>query len=373
VDSQIKNDSSDIALLDIKSASILVVDDEPVNIKLVESVLKGFGYTSISATTDPREVLNICRDNDIDLILLDLNMPYMDGYQVMDQLKKELDKSVPPVLILTAQSSREFKNRAFESGAKDYVTKPFDVKEVLARVQNLLHVEMINKYLKNENRILEEKVQERTREINQTRLEVVRRLGRAAEYRDNETGLHIVRMSKISQLIGIACGLDEYQADLILNASPMHDIGKIGIPDHILLKPGKFEPEEWEIMKTHAQIGANILSGDDSDLLAMAREIALSHHEKWDGSGYPNALSGDAIPLTGRICAVADVFDALTSARPYKKAWAIDDAVKYMNDQSGSHFDPALIGYFNELLPGILKIKTDFSEPEELEGSDLSI
>ena len=371
MDSETEKKESEMDFLDIKSARVLIVDDEPVNIKLVESVLKGHAYTNVLTTTDPRDVLGLCRDNEIDLILLDLNMPHLDGYQVMDVLKKELGKPVPPVLILTAQSSREFKNRAFESGAKDYVTKPFDVKEVLARVQNLVQVELFHKYLKNENKVLEEKVQERTSEINQTRLEIVRRLGRAAEYRDNETGLHIVRMSKISQLLGVACGIDEYQADLLLNASPMHDIGKIGIPDHILLKPGKFEPEEWEIMKTHAQIGANILSGDDSELLAMAREIALSHHEKWDGSGYPNALSGEKIPLTGRICAVADVFDALTSARPYKKAWAIDDAVKFMNEQSGSHFDPALIEHFNHLLPEILKIKADFSEPEELDGTDL--
>ena len=362
---------SDIASLDIKSASILIVDDEPVNIKLVESVLKGSNYKNILTTTDPREVLGLCQKNEIDLILLDLNMPHLDGYQVMEQLKQELDKPVPPVLILTAQSSRDFKNRAFENGAKDYVTKPFDVIEVLARVQNLVQVELFNKYLKNENMILEEKVQERTQEINQTRLEVVRRLGRAAEYRDNETGLHIVRMSKIAQLIGLAYGLDDYQADLLLNASPMHDIGKIGIPDHILLKPGKFEPEEWDIMKTHAEIGANILSGSESDLLSMASEIALSHHEKWDGSGYPKGLAGEDIPLVGRICAVADVFDALTSARPYKKAWTVDDAVKFMNEQSGLHFDPVLIEHFNKLLPEILAIKRDFSEPEELQGASL--
>lgn len=362
---------SNLNLPDVKSASILVVDDEPVNIKLVESVLKGNGYTGIITTTDPREVRGLCRDNEIDLILLDLNMPHLDGYEVMDQLSSELDKPVPPVLILTAQSSREFKNRAFETGAKDYVTKPFDVKEVLARVQNLVQVELFHKYLKSENRLLEEKVQERTREINQTRLEVVRRLGRAAEYRDNETGLHIVRMSKISQVLGVASGMDEYQADLLLNASPMHDIGKIGIPDNILLKPGKFEPEEWEIMKTHAEIGANILSGSDFDLLSMASEIALTHHEKWDGSGYPKGLSGKDIPLTGRICAVADVFDALTSSRPYKKAWAIDEAVKYMNEQSGSHFDPALIEQFNENLSAILQIKADFSEPDDAEAANL--
>ena len=349
----------------IKSAGILVVDDELANVKLVEGIFKTHGYTNIYSTTDPREVLNLYKQNKIDIILLDLNMPYMDGYDVMQLLSQEYGKELAPVLILTAQVSSEFKHRAFECGAKDYVTKPFDIQEVLSRAGNLIEVELFHQYLKKQNEVLEQKVQTRTKEIYDTRLEIVRCLGRAAEYRDNETGLHIVRMSKIAELLGRAYGVDEHQCELLLNSSPMHDIGKIGIPDHVLLKPGKFEPDEWEVMKTHAAIGANILSGSDSELLNMAKEIAISHHEKWDGSGYPAGLVGEDIPLVGRITAIADVFDALTSERPYKKAWTVEDAVKLINEQSGIHFEPKMVELFNNLLPQICAIRDQFSEPEE--------
>jgi len=351
--------------IDLSNATILVVDDEVSNVKLIKGVLEAQNYKSIIEVTDSREVLEHCKNNYIDLILLDLNMPHLNGYEVMEQLRGYYAENMPPVLVLTAQDSIDFKKRAFDSGARDYVTKPFSIDEVLARVKNLLQVRLMHEQLENQNHYLEKKVKERTKEIFRTRLEVVRRLGRAAEYRDNETGLHIVRMSKISMLLGSAAGMSDYQADLLLNASPMHDIGKIGIPDHILLKPGKFEPDEWEIMKTHTVIGANILSGGGSDLLDMASEIAISHHEKWDGTGYPYNLEAEAIPLTGRISAIADVFDALTSVRPYKKAWAVDDAVDYINKQSAKQFDPQLVKYFNELLPDIIDVKNTYSEPKE--------
>jgi len=196
-------------------------------------------------------------------------------------------------------------------------------------------------------------------------LQIVQRLGMAAEYRDEETGSHILRMSHICALLARASGWSEADCDLILNASPMHDIGKIGIPDAILLKPGKFEPHEWEIMKTHAAIGSKLLDGDDSELMHMAREIALCHHEKWDGSGYPNGLAGEAIPQPGRIAALADVFDALTSERPYKKSWPIDAAMAYIEGNSGRHFDPALVEIFRQELPGILKIREHFTGGDE--------
>lgn len=349
--------------IDLSKASILVVDDEISNLKLIRSILEADGYQSVLESGDPRNVLDLCQQNKIDLILLDINMPYMDGYQVMDQLVENLRHALPPVLVLTAQASSDFKKKAFDKGARDYVTKPFSIAEIQARVKNLLQVKLMHDQLENQNSSLELKVLERTNEIMHTRLEIVRRLGRAAEYRDNETGLHIVRMSKISMLLGLSSGMDSYQADLLLNASPMHDIGKIGIPDNILLKPGKLDAEEWEVMKTHTTIGANILSGGDSDLLSMAAEIALSHHEKWDGSGYPHNLQGEEIPLVGRISAVADVFDALTSERPYKKPWSIEESVEFLNAQSGKHFDPNLIKYFNELLPEIIRVKEEYSEP----------
>lgn len=219
--------------------------------------------------------------------------------------------------------------------------------------------------IRDQNVILERKVQERTAELNDTRLEIIRRLGIAAEYKDNETGLHIIRMSKMCQVLGKATGMTDKEAELLLNASPMHDIGKIGIPDRILLKPGKLDAEEWEIMQTHASIGADMLSGHPSDILGMAKEIALTHHEKWNGSGYPNGIKGDDIPLTGRICAVSDVFDALTSVRPYKKAWSVEDSVAEIERGKGAHFDPRLVDLFMENLDEFVSIKERHKEPEK--------
>lgn len=349
---------------DVKKASILLVDDEFSNVKLLERLLQNMGYSNIVSTQDPRKALGLFKQHRCDLVMLDLNMPYMDGYEVMEQLKSAAGEDMPTILMLTAQHAQEFKVQALENGAIDYVTKPFDSNELLSRVNNLLKVHMAQKLVRYRNEVLEQKVQERTKELHDTRLQVVRRLGRAAEYRDNETGLHIIRMSKIAALLGKAAGMNNYDCDLLLNAAPMHDIGKIGIADHILLKPGKFEPDEWAIMQTHAQIGADILADDESDLLQMAHVIALTHHEKWNGKGYPNDLAGEDIPLVGRVCALADVFDALTSVRPYKKAWSVEDSVKLIKEERGEHFDPQLVGYFLELLPEIVEIKEKYAEPE---------
>jgi putative two-component system response regulator len=347
----------------VKDAHILIVDDEPANVKLLERMLNVEGYNNITTTQDPRNVTHLYQEQESDLILLDINMPHMNGFEVMEELQK-IKTTLPPILVLTAQSANEFRLKALESGARDYLTKPFDRTELMARVRNLLEVQLLHKYLSDQNELLEYVVKKRTQELHETRLQVVRRLGRAAEYRDNETGLHIIRMSKYSELMARGVGMTEYECDLVLNASPMHDIGKIGIPDYILLKPGKFEPHEWEIMKTHAEIGADILSGDETELLTMAREIAYTHHEKWDGSGYPRGLSGNNIPLVGRIVAIADVFDALTSERPYKKAWPVEDAINYIKEQKGKHFDPVLVDYFLSILPAVLEIKEKYAEPE---------
>lgn len=350
--------------LDPKLASILVVDDEAANVRLLEKMLAMAGYTNVVSTQYPLKVLELYKENNSDLILLDLDMPELDGYGVMEQLNAYTEGSPPPILVLTAQHMQSYRQRALDNGARDYVTKPFDANELLSRVRNLLDVQMAHKYMSYQNEILEKKVRERTQVINETRLQVVRRLGRAAEYRDEETGLHIIRMSKMAVVIAKAAGLDDKQCDLLLNAAPMHDVGKIGIPDHILLKPGKFEPDEWEIMKTHAQIGADILFGDDSKLMTMAHDIALSHHEKWNGEGYPYGLEGEAIPLMGRITALADVFDALTSKRPYKKAWTVEKSVELIKEESGQHFDPELVKLFIENLPEIVAIKEKYAEPE---------
>jgi len=356
---------ANVVNIDIKKSNILIVDDEPANVKLIEKLLNQHGYKNVISTQDSSEVLNLNRKHKSDLILLDLNMPNLDGYAVMDQLYDYFSEDIPPILILTAQHAQSFRQQALDNGALDYVTKPFDVNELLSRVRNLLEVSVAHKFMRSQNEILEKNVRKRTKELNDSRLKIVRYLGRAAEYRDNETGLHIIRMSKISEILGKAIGMSDYDCDLLLNASPMHDIGKIGIPDNILLKPGKLNSEEWDIMKRHALIGSEILSGDDSDLMIMAREIALTHHEKWDGTGYPNSLKGLSIPISGRITAIADVFDALTSERPYKKAWTVSDTIQHINGESGKHFEPLLVKALIDKLPEIIKIKEEYAEPLE--------
>ena len=342
---------------------IFIVDDEPSNLKLLDRMLHGQGYQNLVLVEDPREVLDRYREMRPALILLDINMPHLNGYQVMEQLKALNDPLLPPIVILTAQHGKEHLLRALAAGARDFIGKPFDRNELLMRVRNLLDAQLAHRLLHDQKTVLEDMVRARTEELRRTRLQVVQRLGMAAEYRDEETGNHILRMSHTCALLARAVGWSDAACDLILNASPMHDIGKIGIPDAVMLKPGKLEPREWEIMKTHAAIGGRLLEGDDSDLMQMAREIALTHHEKWDGSGYPSGLAGEAIPQSGRIAALADVFDALTSVRPYKKAWTIEAAVGYIAENSGKHFDPELVAVFPRELPGIVAIRERFAEP----------
>ncbi|WP_341325974.1 HD domain-containing phosphohydrolase [Methylotuvimicrobium sp. KM2] len=346
----------------LSNERILIVDDEPTNLKLLDRLLGQQGYRNRILIDDPRQVVDRYRQARTDLILLDINMPYLDGFQVMERLMALNDPLLPPIVILTAQHGKDFLLRALTAGARDFITKPFDRNELLMRVHNLLQAQLAHRLLHDQKTVLENMVRARTEELYRTRLQIVQRLGMASEYRDEETGNHILRMSHICALLARALGWSDEQCDLILNASPMHDIGKIGIPDSILLKPGKFEPQEWEVMKTHAVIGAKLLEGDDSDLLRMAREIALTHHEKWDGSGYPNGLSGINIPVAGRIAALADVFDALTSERPYKKAWTVEAAWDLIKENRGKHFDPDLVDIFEQQFPAILEIRERFAE-----------
>ena len=346
---------------EIKNASILIVDDQPANVTLIEKMLDIDGYTNVISTTDPTQVETLYLEQNSDLVLLDLNMPVMDGYQVLERIR-EIDPDYPPIIVLTAQSDRESRIKALDLGARDFLAKPFDRVELMTRIRNMLEVRIMTMAIKNQNTILDGMVKERTQELNQTRLEVIRRLGRAAEYRDDMTGFHIIRMSRYAQALGLAAGMSEKEADMLLNASPMHDIGKIGIPDSILMKPGKLEADEWATMQTHVDIGVEILSGSNFDLMDMAVEVAQNHHEKWDGSGYPRGLSGEDIPLVGRVVALADVFDALTTERPYKKAWSIEDTMAFIREQSGKHFDPRLVELFEEILPEILKIREEYAE-----------
>lgn len=344
-------------------AKVLVVDDDAANVRLLERVLRSAGYQDIRSTTRSVEGLQLYAEAPPDVMLLDINMAGLDGFEVLRRLRS-IEPDYAPVLVVTGDLQHETRLKALEAGARDHVTRPFNVPELLSRVRNVAEVRILQRLLRAEKALLAQRVAERTVELHDTRLEVIRRLGRAAEYRDNETGLHILRMSKMSRLIGEAVGMSDAQAELLLHASPMHDIGKIGIPDNILLKPGKLDATEWTTMRTHTTIGAEILGGHPSELLRTAAEIALSHHEKWDGSGYPHGLAGERIPLVGRVVALADVFDALTSKRPYKQAWPIDDAVAEIRRLKGSHFDPGVAEAFEAVLPEMVAIKTQYAEPE---------
>lgn len=342
--------------------NILVVDDDATNLKLIDRILRSAGYDALTLVKDPREVLVRYREVRPDLILLDVNMPHLDGYEVLQALHNLDDELLPPVIIFTADGNRASHLRALSEGARDFISKPFDRDELIMRVRNHLEAYREHRALHERKSSLESMVRARTEELRWTQHQIVKRLGRAAEYRDEETGSHIMRVSQGSALIARAIGWSEADCELILNASPMHDIGKIGIPDAILLKPGKLDPDEWRVMQTHTTIGASLLDEDNSDLLRMARDIALSHHEKWDGSGYPAGLSGDAIPIEGRIVALADVFDALTSERLYKKAWTIEAALDMIRENRAKHFDPRLTDVFLREIDGILEIGRRYAE-----------
>lgn len=348
----------------ILQAAILIVDDEPANVKLLEKILQRQGYRNIQSTCDSREVEALCDTTCFDAFLLDIRMPYLNGFDVMALLQQRFRDDYLPVLVLSAQPDMETRLKALSLGAKDFLTKPFDQLEAVTRIHNLLEVRLMHNRVRDQNRLLEQQVKTRTDELYRTRQEVIRRLGLAAEYRDNETGNHIIRMSKYAQLLALAYGLSEREAEIVLNAAPMHDIGKIGIPDRILLKSGKLDPEEWRIMQTHVQMGANILSGSPTELMQTARTIALHHHEKWDGSGYPNGLREEDISIAGRICALADVFDALTSKRPYKPAWSVEETLAYVASESGRHFDPGLAPLLKKNLAEILAIKGEYADCE---------
>lgn len=334
---------------------ILIVDDEPDNLHVLSNLLRP-NYRVKAAVTG-RKAIEIAQEYpQPDLILLDVMMPEMNGYQVCEQLKSHPSTKKIPIIFITAKESAEDEQKGLEAGAVDYITKPINPPIVEARVRT--HIS-----LHNQNKLLEQRVQERTRELEETRLQIIRRLGRAAEFKDNETGLHVIRMSHYARLIAEAISKDPIWSDLVFQAAPMHDIGKIGIPDHILLKQGKLNSEEWDIMRKHPEFGARIIGGNEhSDLLNMAKEIAMAHHEKWDGSGYPSQLKGKDIPISARIIAIADVFDALTTARPYKKAWPVDKALNFISSQAGQHFDPRLVEVFKEQLPSVLQIKELYSE-----------
>ncbi len=345
----------------LAGAHLLIVDDSPANLMILEKILSRQNCR-VSQATSGEQALEIVYADKPELILLDVMMPGMNGFEVCRSLKSAPDTAHIPVIFVTAADEIDQVKEGFASGGADFIRKPFQPDELVARGR--LHIENIR--LRGH---LEAQVRARTAELSGAlknlhgaNQELIRRLSQAAELRDNETANHLHRMSHYSVAIARAIGLDEEVLAMLAQASPMHDIGKIGIPDRILLKPGKLTPEEFAEMKKHPQIGADLLSGLEAPIIRMAATIALTHHEKFDGSGYPHGLKGKEIPIEGRIVAIADVFDALTTSRPYKEPWPVEKAVAFMREQSGKHFDPQLIARFDEVHDEIMAIFSKLSD-----------
>ena len=337
----------------IPFARILIVDDEEANVELLKRILEPAGYAELRSTTRPEEVLPMCKEVRPDLLLLDLLMPGKDGFEVLDEFRGLFgEEEYLPVLILTSDQSPEAKRRGLSAGAQDFLTKPLSPAEVRLRVRNLLETRFLHLELQENNRHLEDRVRRRTAELEEARSQILERLARAAEYRDDETGDHTRRVGQMSGAIARELGLEPERVELIQRVAPLHDVGKIGIPDEILLHPGPLTPDQAEIMRTHTTIGGDLMAGSEILLLQTAEEIARTHHEWWNGEGYPLGLSGEEIPLTGRIVAVADTFDALSHRRPYKPAWSVAEAWEEIRRFSGIQFDPAAVKAFGAALRG---------------------
>ena len=332
-----------------KNARILIVDDEANNVDLLRRLLERAGFSRIESTNDSREAVDLYLKFRPDLILLDLHMPHRDGLAVMDELNEIAEASYLPILMLTGDDTPEAKREALSRGAKDFLNKPFHSDEVLLRIGTLLETRFLYLQIQSQNQMLEAKVRDRTRELEAAQIEIIERLARAAEFRDDHTGQHTARVGQMAALLAKQIGLPDSQVYTMRRAAPLHDVGKIGIPDSVLLKLGKLTAEEFEIVKTHTTIGARILSGSRFTILRLAEEIAFNHHERWDGSGYAG-IAGAAIPLAGRIVAVADVFDALTQKRPYKPAWTVNEAICEIESQRSRQFDPMLVDAFLRII-----------------------
>jgi len=344
---------------------VAIVDDTQINVTLMQALVNRIEGCQPLGFYESSAGLQWCIDNPVDLVIVDYMMPAPDGIEFIQRFRAVPAKAEVPILMVTADHEKEVRYRALESGANDFLTKPIDRIEFTSRVKNMLAIRRSHLALADRAAWLADEVAKATAEIREREREAVYRLARAAEFRDPETGAHIQRMAHYSKLIAAGIGLDKSQQELILEAAPMHDVGKLGTPDAILLKPGKLLPEEFEVMKLHASIGWEILRDSAAPTLQTAAEIARTHHEKFDGSGYPRGLKGEDIPLFGRIVAVADVFDALTSARPYKPAWELERAWEFLCSGSGSHFDPRCIDAFMAAREEVLKIRARFRDPDE--------
>ncbi|MDP9067242.1 MAG: response regulator [Actinomycetota bacterium] len=365
--------------IEFAEATILIVDDQRQNVVLLEKLLRRAGYPHVHSTTDPREAVELAAQTLPDLVLLDLHMPHLDGFEVMERLRPLIPPAdYLPILVLTADATAAAKQHALSVGASDFLPKPFDHVEVLLRMENLLRIRSLHREVLLQNDVLEEKVRHRTSELwtavqrleetqdelRISREETINRLSTAAEYRDEETALHVQRMSRYCELLAVRLGVDPERADVIRVASQMHDVGKIGIPDRILLKPGRLTPEEYRTMREHAVIGHRILSGTRSELGEAGASIAWTHHERVDGTGYPRGLVADEIPFEGRVAAIADVFDALTSDRVYRKAFGLMEATRMLREGRGTHFDAEMLDAFFDVLDDVLRVKEALDESD---------
>ena len=347
---------------------ILIIDDQVQNIELLEAYLAPECYEIIKAFNG-KDAVNIIAANQIDLVLLDIMMPGIDGFEVIRRVRQGEKNRLLPIILVTALKEKEDRVKGIEAGCDDFISKPVDKLELLARVHSLLKVKAYNGLMLNYRTELESEVTARTEQLKQAlqriktaSLDTIYRLSMASEYRDEETGAHIKRVSRYSAAIARKMGMDENTIETILYAAPMHDLGKIGIPDQILMKRGKLDPAEWKIIKFHTVIGAKILHGAEAEFIKLGEVIALSHHEKWDGSGYPNGEKGQQIPIAGRIVAIADVFDALTSKRPYKEAFPTEVSLAIVKQGRGTHFDPDVADAFFGIQDEIINIKKQHSE-----------
>ena len=344
---------------------VLIVDDTEINLILFSALVKRLGNCKDKTFVDPLEALDWALSHHVDLVVVDYMMPQLDGLEFIQRFRQLAGHEETPILMVTANDQKDVRYAALDIGATDFLTKPVDRVEFLSRAKNLLALQDSRHKLANRAAWLDAEVRKATQAIVERERETVLRLSKAAEYRDPETGAHILRMAHYSELIAASLGLPKADQELLLEAAPMHDIGKVGIADGILLKPGKLDVAEFEIMKLHATIGYEILKGSASKVLETGAVIAHSHHEKFDGTGYPKGLKGEEIPLFSRIVAVADVFDALTSERPYKKAWGLERAVQHIKDNAGTHFDPACVAAFLDQWDGVLKIRARFQDDQE--------
>lgn len=352
--------------IDTTHLRILICDDSITNVLILSKLMESEGYYHHTNLTDPTQVLPAMMENNFDLLLLDIEMPKMNGFEVMQRINEStVAQQLVPILVLTGKQGNDVRNKALQLGAQDFINKPFDQTEVMLRVKNLLRVRAAYLAQQNIAKEMERKVKERTSELDNATDTLINILARVGEMRDNDTGKHVIRVGKYARLLSEAYGLPTDICYLIEKAAPLHDIGKIGIPDHILLKNGKLTDAEWDKMREHAEMGADLLSDHNSLLIQLAASIALSHHEHWDGSGYPSQLKADSIPIEGRITAISDVFDALTSERPYKKAWSIEEAIEYIKNKTGTQFDPRLVELFIENISKIIAIREYYKDDEE--------